>query len=84
MERYENGDVTTEYGKDPETGQYRLRQSIRGSLVLDVSAKTREEVLSAARIFVLHELVKRDDVREKGVHEPCEACELEAEMAKRG
>jgi len=82
METYSNGDVTTEHGVDPSTGKYRLRQSVRGTLVLDVSAPTKEEVLSAGRIFVLHELVRRDDLRATGVHEPCEGCEFEDSFPK--
>lgn len=82
MKTLVNGDYVTEYGRDSETNQYRLRQIVRGDLVLDILAETKEGALSASRILLLHELVRREDLRTLGSHEVCEGCVFEMGFQK--
>jgi len=79
METIQHGDYTTEYGRDG-SGGYRVRQTVRGNLVLDLSAPDKESALSAARVLMLHELVRRDDLREQGFHDECEGCQFETKI----
>lgn len=74
--------VRTEHGPD-ETGYY-LKQFLDDKLVLHVHAESKEAACSAAQILTLHELVKRDDIRENGSHQPCEACEFERKCVVEG
>ena len=72
-------DCRTEHGPD-DTGRYYLKQFLDGKLVLHVVAQSKGACLSAAKILTLHELVRRDDLREFGAHRPCDGCAFELEV----
>lgn len=46
----------------------------QGSMMFHVAAPTRKDALNVAQAVFLHELLKRQDVRETGEHQ-CEVCE---------
>lgn len=80
MQVVEHDDRRTEFGRDPDTGKYLLVSYVRGEEVLRILADNKESALSAARISLLHELVRRDDIRELGEHPRCEGCEFEEKL----
>lgn len=55
-------------------GLWRCRTVLRGTLMAEAIGSTRKEVLDVSQLMVLHELVRRDDVRESGAH-ACDLCE---------
>ncbi len=74
--------ISSEHGIETD-GRYHYRGFLDGKLVLHVAAETKASALSAAKILTLHELVRRDDIREHGAHESCEGCAFEREVDAR-
>lgn len=77
-----DGRYRTEHGLGDD-GRYHVRQFVAGQEVVHVSAESRESAVSALRISLLHELVRRGDVRELGKHDECEGCRVVAAFVTR-
>lgn len=67
---------------DREKGLFQADFSVGEKKVLEVWAANREDALQASRILLLHELVKRGDLRETGKHDRCEGCEYEESVTR--
>ena len=66
---------------DLALGKWRIRFFKDGELIFEASGPTKAEVCQGAELVILHEMLRRADVRESGTHE-CEFCAQIKEMAR--